>query len=72
MQRLDSKHRNKKNDKLGYNSICYIGSRIGWVTMKEVYNKLYQVDDIELIILLYDTYSPVPLTVFGIHTIIHL
>ena len=25
----------KKHDKLGYSSICYIGSRIGWVSMKE-------------------------------------
>ena len=27
----------KKNDKQGYNSICYIGSKIGWVSIKEVY-----------------------------------
>ena len=24
-----------KHDKLGYNSICYIGSKIGWMPMKE-------------------------------------
>ena len=34
-----TKHNNnyKRYDKLGYSSICYIGSRIGWVSMKEVY-----------------------------------
>ena len=33
------KHNNcyKRPDKLGYSSICYIGSRIGRVSMKEVY-----------------------------------
>ena len=31
--------KNKRHDELGYNSICYIGSRIGWVSTKEVYNK---------------------------------
>ena len=32
------KHNNyKRHDKLGYNPICYIESRIGWVSMKEVY-----------------------------------
>ena len=32
------KHNNyKRHDKLGYSSICYIGSKIGWVPMKEVY-----------------------------------
>ena len=33
------KHNNyyKRHDKLGYSSICYTGSRIGWVAMKEVY-----------------------------------
>ena len=36
------KHNNyKRHDELGYSSICYIvGSKIGWVSMKEVY-KLY-------------------------------
>ena len=28
---------NKRHDKLGYNSICYIGSRIGWMSIKEVW-----------------------------------
>ena len=34
------KHNNyKRYDKLeySYSSICYIGSKIGWVSMKEVY-----------------------------------
>ena len=31
-----------------------------------------QVNDIEVIILLYGTYSPVPLIVFVIYTILHL
>ena len=32
----------KRHDKLGYSSICYIiGSKIGWVSMREVYKKLY-------------------------------
>ena len=32
-----TKPRNNRHEKLGYTSICYIGSRIGWVSMKEVY-----------------------------------
>ena len=32
-----TKPRNNGHEKLGYTSICYIGSRIGWVSMKEVY-----------------------------------
>ena len=32
-----TKPRNNRHEKLGYNSICYIGSRIGWVSMKKVY-----------------------------------
>ena len=33
------KHNNyKMHDKIGYSSICYIGSKIGRVPMKEVYN----------------------------------
>ena len=33
------KHNNyKRYEELGYSSICYIGSKIGWVSMKEVYN----------------------------------
>ena len=35
----------KRHDELGYSTICYIGSKIGWVSMKEVY-KL----DIEVIL----------------------
>ena len=33
------KHNNykKHDDKLGYNSICYIGPKIEWVPMKEVF-----------------------------------
>ena len=32
------KHNNyERHDKLGYSSIYYIGSKIGWVSMKEVY-----------------------------------
>ena len=31
-----TKSRNR-HEKLGYASICYIGSRIGWVSMKQVY-----------------------------------
>ena len=33
------KHNNnyKRHDKLGYGSICYIGSKIGWGSMNEVY-----------------------------------
>ena len=35
------KHNNyKRHDKLGYSSICYIGSKNGWVSMEKVY-KLY-------------------------------
>ena len=26
----------KRYDKLGYSSICYNGSKIGWVSMKEI------------------------------------
>ena len=38
------KHNNyKRHDKLGYSSTCYTGSKIGWVSMKEV----YQVIDLE-------------------------
>ena len=29
--------RNNRHKNLGYTSICYIGSSIGWVSMKEVY-----------------------------------
>ena len=33
-----TKHRNNRHEKLiVYTSICYIESRIGWVSMKEVY-----------------------------------
>ena len=32
-----TKLRNNRHEKLGYTSVCYIGSRIGWVSMKEVY-----------------------------------
>ena len=35
-----TEHRNNRHEKLGYNSTCYIGSRIGWVSMKEVYKLL--------------------------------
>ena len=32
------KHNNyKRHDKLGYTSFSYIGSKIGWVSMREVY-----------------------------------
>ena len=31
-----TKLRNNRHEKLGYTSICYIGSRVGWVSMKEV------------------------------------
>ena len=38
------KHNNykKRHDKLGYSSICYIGSKIGWVSMTEVYKLDYR------------------------------
>ena len=33
-----TKPRNNRHEKLiEYTTICYIGSRIGWVSMKEVY-----------------------------------
>ena len=34
-----TKVRNNRHERLGYTSVCYIGSinRIGWVSMKEVY-----------------------------------
>ena len=32
-----TKQRNNRHEKLRYTSICYIGSRIEWVSMKEVY-----------------------------------
>ena len=33
-----SKHDNyKRHDKLGCSSICHIGSRIGWVSMKKIF-----------------------------------
>ena len=45
--------------KLGYSSNCYIGSKIEWVSMKEVYK--------------YGAYLPVPLlVVFVIHTTVYL
>ena len=32
-----NRHADKRHDKLGLHSICYIGSRIGWVSMKEIF-----------------------------------
>ena len=34
----------KRHDKLRYSSICDIGSKIGWVSMKEVYELYIQRD----------------------------
>ena len=34
------KHNNCKRHDKGYSSICYIGSKIGWTSMKEVYKLL--------------------------------
>ena len=31
-----TKSRNNRHEELGYTSICYIVSRVGWVSMKEV------------------------------------
>ena len=64
----------KRHDKLGgYDSICYIGSKIGWVSMKD---KSTSYRDIEVImknlptVLLYGTYFPIALVVvFVIHAI---
>ena len=30
----------KSHDKLGYSPICYIGSKVGWVSMREMYKLL--------------------------------
>ena len=27
----------KRHDKVGYSPICYIGSKIGWVSMRAIY-----------------------------------
>ena len=43
------KHNNyKRHDKLGYSPICYIGSKIGWVSMKEVLIHTFSVLSLQL------------------------
>ena len=69
----------KRNYKLGYISICYIGFRIGWVS-KEGSLQVIAIDradngklpNIITILLLYGTYFPVALVVLVIHTISYI